>query len=172
MEIILSQDIEKILPQPISFNYEQLKSELSEKLDHYKSIVVTEDSIASGKEDRAKLNNIKKAIGDTRKAIKRDYNKPLELFESQCKELENMVDDASKAIDVQVKSFEEAEKAKKRTEIEQFYQKNAGELLDVVKIEAFWDDRWLKKPTISKSATKRFSTLFPELRTTSALLRQ
>ena len=142
MEIILSADLEKCLPQPIGFNYDDLKAELTEKLEHYKSMVVTEDSIASGKEDRAKLNKLKAAIDGKRKDVEREYNRPLEEFKAQCKELVGMVDEAAKAIDVQVKGFEEAKKEQKRAAIEKFFRDNVGELVDLLPLERIYNPRW------------------------------
>ncbi len=51
-------------------NYEELKSELSEQLQKYKNIVVTEDSIKEFKADKANLNRLKTALEDKRKEVK------------------------------------------------------------------------------------------------------
>jgi len=41
------------LPQKIEFNFEELKADLTPKLDYYKNLVVSEGGIKEGKGDRA-----------------------------------------------------------------------------------------------------------------------
>ena len=47
------------LPEKISFNYEELKAELTKACEEYKSIAYTSETIGDAKKDRAKLNNRK-----------------------------------------------------------------------------------------------------------------
>lgn len=44
------------LPQNISFNFEELKAELTEKARLYETIVYTDDQIQEAKKDKANLN--------------------------------------------------------------------------------------------------------------------
>lgn len=44
------------LPQNISFNFEELKVELTEKVRLYETIVYTDDQIQEAKKDKANLN--------------------------------------------------------------------------------------------------------------------
>ena len=43
------------LPEQILFNYEELKAELTEKVQHYETLVYTDDQIKEAKTDRALL---------------------------------------------------------------------------------------------------------------------
>ena len=54
------------LPEQILFNYEELKAELTEKVQHYETLVYTDDQIKEAKADRATLNKLKKALSDER----------------------------------------------------------------------------------------------------------
>ena len=54
------------LPEQILFNYEELKAELTEKVQHYETLVYTDDQIKEAKADRAALNKLKKALSDER----------------------------------------------------------------------------------------------------------
>lgn len=154
MEFILSSNVEELGLQPISFNYEELKTELESKLAYYNSLIVTEDTIGKGKEERANLNKLKTAIDDKRKEIEKEFNKPLETLKSQCKELVGMIDTASKSIDKQVKSFEDAEKEKKTAEIENIFAEHVGELQGLVTLEKIFDARWLNKGSKLKEIDK------------------
>ena len=70
MEIKVITDL-SVIPHEIDFNSEELKSELIPKLEFYKNLVVTEDSIKDAKSDRAKLNKLKSAFEDKRKEMKK-----------------------------------------------------------------------------------------------------
>lgn len=45
-----------------SFNFEELKQEITARTQDYKNVVVTEDAIKDFKGDRAKLNKLKKLL--------------------------------------------------------------------------------------------------------------
>jgi len=48
------------LPEKISFNFEELKAELTAKVQMYETLVYTDDQIVEAKKDRANLNRLKK----------------------------------------------------------------------------------------------------------------
>ena len=58
------------IPDAISFNYDELKQELAEKVSMYETMVYTEEQIKEAKADKASLNKLKKALNDER--IKRE----------------------------------------------------------------------------------------------------
>lgn len=116
MELVLnSADVN--LPQSIA-NLEQLKEELIPRLEKYNNLIVTEDSIKAAKDDKAALNKLKKAIEEQRISIKKMYLEPYNVLESQCKEVVALIDAPVKAIDSQIKKFEEIEKQNKYKELE------------------------------------------------------
>lgn len=131
--------------QPITFNYEELKAQLVEKIDTYKNMVYSEENIALAKKDRATLNKLSKAFADERKRIKNQLLEPFNDFESKCKELEAIVDEASKNIDVQVKAFEEKEEGAKLQEIVAYFVTVVGEYSELLDFDIIFNDRWLNK---------------------------
>ena len=131
--------------QPITFNYEELKAQLVEKIDTYKNMVYSEENIALAKKDRATLNKLSKAFADERKRIKNQLLEPFNDFESKCKELEAIVDEASKNIDVQVKAFEEKEEGAKLQEIVEYFVTVVGEYSELLDFDIIFNDRWLNK---------------------------
>lgn len=143
MELIMTTDLEKSLPQKIDFNYEAIKSELSESLERYNSLVVTEDSISAAKKDKAALNKLKTALEDRRKEVKKDCLRPYEEFERKIKELVGMIDAPVLAIDGQIKAFDEIKKAEKRADIQAFYSDNVGDLAPLLPLDKVFDPRWL-----------------------------
>ena len=143
MEVRLTPAIEQIIPPQISFNFEEIRAELAQKLQVYQNMVVTEDGVKEAKADRARLNKFKAALADSRKSVKSQWNQPLSDFEDKMKELEQMVDAPIGAIDRQVKSFEELKKQDKRQAIEQFFAESIGDLEEILPLQKIWNDRWL-----------------------------
>lgn len=54
------------IPENITFNYEELKQELTKKVSMYETMVYTDDQIKEAKADKAQLNKLKKALNDER----------------------------------------------------------------------------------------------------------
>ena len=79
-------------------------------------------------------------INDTKLAITRGA---IAEFEAQCKELCDIIDEASKSIDTQIKSFEEIEKENKRKEIIKLF--NSKPHSPSLTLEKIFNDKWLLK---------------------------
>ena len=141
MELIVSTDL-AVIPQSIEWNFSELKTQLSEKLDYYNALVVTEDGIRAAKSDKAKLNLLKSAIEDKRKEIKRTCLAPYEAFEQQCKELVGMIQAPISSIDVQIKNFDAQRKQEKYAELEAFYNEIIGDIAEIVHFENVLNPKW------------------------------
>lgn len=143
LELKILTPQEKFL-EVVEFNYSELKSQLEINLNKYQGLVFTEETMQDGRDTRASLNKLKKALDDKRKEIKKECLKPYEEFEIKIKELICMVDKPVVAIDTQIKTYEETVKEAKKQEIIKYFNENSpfGEL---IKIEhpCFWDNKWL-----------------------------
>ena len=152
MEFQMTTDLATAVPKEIGFNFEELKSELSERLEYYRGIVVTEDTIKESKEDRASLNKLRMAIDTRRKDIKKAYLQPYNEFETKCKELTVLIDEPIHAIDVQLVTFEEKRKAEKLEEVRAEYESTISETFrDIIPFERILDQKWLNATTTMKS---------------------
>ena len=129
--------------KPIDFNYLELKENLKEKLEIYKKAVYTEETIKEAKEDRAKLNKLSKAINDKKIEIKKEVLKPFEDFESKTKELVSMIEETTKGIDTQIKTFEQKQKDEKLQNTVTYFEKNAEELKDMLNFDKIYNPKWL-----------------------------
>ena len=154
MQIKVTTDL-SVIPQKIDFNSEELKNELAPKLEFYKNLVVTEDSIKDAKSDRAKLNKLKSAFEDKRKEMKKICLAPYEKFEKECKEITSMIDEASGSIDVQIKDFEELKKQKKYSEIEDYY--NSIGKPDYITLESVLTPKWANATVTIESIRQEIS---------------
>lgn len=131
------------LPEKISFNYDELKAELTKACEEYKSIAYTSETIGDAKKDRAKLNNLKTQLNSFRLEKQREYMEPFDLFKSQVDDLIGIIGDASSAIDAQVKEYETAQTEEKKRQITELFQKTG--FPDWAVLEAIFDRRWLNK---------------------------
>lgn len=154
MEFIIRNNLEKELPSVIDFNYEQIKNELTERLEYYNSVVVTEDTIQPAKKERANLNKLKKAIDDKRKEVKAQCMAPYEEFERKVKDLVSLIDKPIGSIDLQLKVFEDSKKQEKKERIEAYYDEYAGELKGLITLDRIWDSKWLNSTCSLASATQ------------------
>lgn len=124
-------------------NLEALKAELQPKLDFYKSLVINEDGIKAAKEDKAKLNKLKKAIDEQRIAVKKKCLEPYETLEKECKEVEKPILEAVKAIDEQIKAFDEKERNEKLLKLKTAFYKMTHH--EWVSFESVLPEKWANK---------------------------
>lgn len=130
------------LPEAISFNFEELKTQIAAKTEQYTKIVYTDDNIKAAKEDRADLNRLKKALNDERIRRQKEYLVPFEQFKKQIDEVIAIIDKPVQAIDTQIKAYEQIKQDEKRAAIENMF--NNMLFPEFVKLDQkIFDPRWL-----------------------------
>lgn len=141
------------LPGKISFNYEDLKRELSEKVKVYESLVYGDDQIQAAKADRAALNRLRKALNDERIRQEKEFLQPFNEFKAQIKELCGIIDTATASVDKQVKEFEDQKKAEKLNAIEEYWYSvlAADKIPAGVSFRMIFESRWLNASVSMKS---------------------
>lgn len=154
--------------KPVIWNFTELKGNLETALADYQSRVYTEDTIAEAKEDRAKLNKLKKAINDERIAREKEYMKPFNDFKAQAKELCDMIDTASSGIGEQLEAFEQKRLEEKTSHIQTLFNDVASNYdLPFITLEKVMNDKWLNKATSDKAIieeiTERFEKAIKDL---------
>ena len=107
----------------IDWNFEELKKEVTEKANMYKSLVYTDENIKEAKADRAALNKFSKALNDGKKDVKKMMLEPYSVFEGQVKELIAIVDEANANIDSQVKAYDQKKREEKLIKVEEIYDR-------------------------------------------------
>lgn len=144
----------------IKFDNAELKAELKNALEKYRNLVYTDETIKEAKADRAKLNNLTKAIEEKRKEIKRLYVEPLDDFEKKIKELTALIAAPCAEIDGQVKRFEEAQKDGKRKELLEFADLETNRLIpfkDKFLAASFINDKMLNASSSIKKSKEEIS---------------
>ena len=115
--------------------------------EYYSTLVFTPEQLDEAKGERASINKVVKKIADYRKDIVAEFKKPIDLFETTAKETEKILKETADFVDIQVKNFENEEKAKKRKLIEDIFNNLVEELKDVITLEKIFDEKWLNKTT-------------------------
>lgn len=90
----------------IKYNQEEIEKGLLALEEKYTDLTFTEEQIKEAKEERAKLNKLKKTLDEYRKNILDEATKDIQPFETYMKEAAKRADKLSKSIDEQVKTFE------------------------------------------------------------------
>lgn len=136
------------LPEVIAFNYDELKKELTEKVQTYETMVYTDDQIKEAKADRANLNKLKKALNDERIRREKEYMQPFNEFKAKINEIINIIDKPIAVIDTQIKAADDKRKEAKRLEIGSlFVTKNFPSW---VRLPMIFEESWLNAGTSMK----------------------
>ena len=137
------------LPKNISFNFEEMKQELTEKTSMYETMVYTDDQIKEAKADKANLNKLKKALNDERIKREKEYMQPFNVFKAQVNEIISIIDKPIQVIDNQVKAYEEKQKQDKLEKINEYMKQVEENLPEEVHIPI--DPKWLNASVSIKS---------------------
>lgn len=149
----LEHPIEELIPAMIGFNNEELLNKARELAEQYSSAVYTEEMIPQAKEDRARLNALIKAINDERIRIGKVYNEPYNVFKSKVDEVLACLQKPANLIGEQLSAYEVERKARKREDIENYFNSTIGELATFVPFEKVFNEKWLNASASMKSIT-------------------
>ena len=123
-EFTVTTDLSVVRDLKITANFDELKAALTEKVESYRTMLVTPENTAAAKSDLANLRRVQRDIDTVRLAWKREYMAPWDEFEAKCKELKSVLDSGIANLDTQVKAFEEAEVNAKMDALRQYFEQN------------------------------------------------
>lgn len=151
-EVIEEQDASSLTvaykPSVIEANFDALEAHVRKTVEAYDGAtydLTKKENIAEAKHDRSYLNGLKKEIDERRKAVKREYSKPLDAFEKRCKQITAIIDESTDAIKAQLDEAEQARKDALYSRLQQHYEEFAGLLVPVVPYERLHEAQWLNK---------------------------
>ncbi len=150
----------------IEDNLDVVEASIQQKLAEYAQVVITKDSIQDGKELLADIRKEKKSLDDERKAIKKAWMKPYEVFEARAKKIIDLYDEPVKLINSQLEAYEEDRKAAKKKDIKKIYEfvvKENEQLADWLPLKKIYDTKWenatCKDKTIREAMEMAFSQI-------------
>lgn len=133
---------ELVIPQPPQFNYEEIKTWLTEQVKMYETLVYTDADIKQAKADKAKLNKLKKALNDERIRLEREYMEPFNKFKEQVNEVIAIIDNPIALIDKQVKEYDEKKKQEKEIEIREMFD-GIDDRPEWLNLDQIFNPKWL-----------------------------
>lgn len=157
------------IPEAPIFNYEELKTAITEKAALYETVVYTDDQIKTAKEDRANLNRLKKAMNDERLKREKEYNEPFAVFKARINEIIAIIDKPIAAIDRQIKGYEEQQKEAKYAQIEAFW--DVCEVPIPVKLPHIMDSKWLNASVSMKSIQEAITARLEQMESDLSVIR-
>lgn len=135
-------------PSVIQANFDALEERVRAVVADYEGAVydlASADAVREAKHDRSYLTGLKKEIEERRKAVKREYSKPLDAFEKRCKQITAIIDEAADGIKAQLDRAEEERRARAYAKLQEHYEEFAGLLAPVVPYGRLHEPQWLNK---------------------------
>ena len=121
--------------------YEEMKEVIESLVKKYDNQVITRELKKSAEQSRKELIALEKSIDEERKAVKRKYNEPLQVYEEQMKVLQNEIKRPLDKIRVGLAEVEQGE----RDEREGILIRYLNEKLDGLDVEIERQGSWLNK---------------------------
>lgn len=135
-------------PSDIEANFDALEDRVRRMVADYEGAAydMSDDgNVRAAKRDRTYLNGIVKQIDERRKAVKREYLRPLDAFEARCREISGIAKGASDAIKAQLDEAERLRRERAYAALEAHYGEVADLLAPVVPYSRVHEDRWLNE---------------------------
>lgn len=142
--------VESLKPVVIGGNFDEMQQALSNMMQAYAGLEVTEENIPERKKDVATLRKMKKAIDDKRKSVKAEYEKPLKAFEGKCKELTGIIDAEIERINHDLSAYEMKRRTEKQAVIRKLYDENIEEYAEYLPLDSIYDEKWENKTCSEK----------------------
>lgn len=160
-EFQVTTDLAPVRELHIEANFDKLHEFVAARVEVYKTMLVTEETVRNAAADRAMLRKLRDRIDQNRKEIKAECLRPADEFADGIKPTLAEIDAAVANIDEQVKKWEAVEVQKKMDELRAFFhEKNTGagaEVADFDKIAAA-HPKWKNKGYEVKAAQNDIMT--------------
>lgn len=147
-------DIKLLIEQnagKISFNYDETKAFLEEKMTEYDGALFADDSMKYAKAEVAFLRKLKTQMDDERKKVKRAWMVPYDEFKAKVDELFLLIDKPITLIDGQVKDYERRKKEEKKELCREIYEKEVDGMEEYLPFDRIFNERWLNATMTAKA---------------------
>lgn len=143
----------------ISFNYDETKAFLEEKMEEYDGALFTDDSMKYAKAEVAFLRKLKTQMDDERKKVKRAWMVPYDEFKAKVDKLLLLIDKPITLIDGQVKDYERRKKEEKKELCLEIYKKEADGMEEYLPFDRIFNERWLNATMPAKAIAEEIQNI-------------
>lgn len=163
------------LPATIKADFDELERQAADYVAMYDGVDLehaTEEDESGIRKCRADLNAKRKELDERRKAIKREYNKPLDEFEARVKGVQDILGGGIARFDAALERIKDARRDARLELLAETYADAAPILVPLVPIEAFIekDPGLLHKATTDRQAEDRLLDMVSKLAEDQAAL--
>lgn len=152
IEFRITSDLQELRKQAIEANFEETKVWLTENLEPLRTMAVTPESTAQAKQYRAAVRKIRDRIDESRKMAKAAALEAYSSFETKCKELTALCEEAANALDVQIKAMEEAAKQEKKNRLAEYFAQVVGDMAEWLTFDDCFNPKWLNATCAESTA--------------------
>lgn len=157
----------------VQWNHAEVEAWLEEHVGRYRGRAYNPEDIKDAKKDRAEVNRVEKELAAAQKRVQDAYRVPVDQFVAEMKRMRGIAREISAGIDEQVKRAEEAERDKRREELQKAYRENVGdELAQLITFERILSPDWLKKSMPASTARKELLVRLETIRAERENLRE
>lgn len=150
-EFRITTDLAPLRQFQIEANFEETKAWLTENLEPLRTMAVTPESMSQCKQYRASIRKVSARIDESRKMAKAAALEAYSSFETKCKELTALCEEAANALDVQIKAMEEAAKQEKKNCLAEYFAQVVGDMAEWLTFDDCFNPKWLNA-TYAESA--------------------
>lgn len=141
-EFRIITDLAPLRQFQIEANFDETKAWLTENLEPLRTMAVTPESMSQCKQYRASIRKVRDRIDESRKLAKAAALEAYSDFETKCKELTALCDEAANALDVQIKAMENAVKEEKRLRLMDYFAKTVGDMAEWISFDDCFNPKW------------------------------
>lgn len=142
-EFRITTDLAPLRQFQIEANFEETKAWLTENLEPLRTMAVTPESTAQAKQYRAAVRKVRDRIDESRKMAKAAALEAYSSFETKCRELTALCEEAANALDVQIKAMEEAAKQEKKDRLAAYFAQVVCDMAEWLTFDECFNPKWL-----------------------------
>lgn len=142
-EFRITTDLAPLRQFQIEANFEETKAWLTENLEPLRTMAVTPESAAQAKQYRAAVRKVRDRIDESRKMAKAAALEAYSSFETKCRELTALCEEAANALDVQIKAMEEAAKQEKKDRLAAYFAQVVCDMAEWLTFDDCFNPKWL-----------------------------
>lgn len=143
-EFRITTDLAPLRQFQIEANFEETKAWLTENLEPLRTMAVTAESMSQCKQYRASIRKVSARIDESRKMAKAAALEAYSGFETKCRELTALCEEAAGALDVQIKAMEETAKQEKKQRLAAYFaQVVSGMMAEWITFDDCFNPKWL-----------------------------
>ncbi|WP_434132709.1 DUF1351 domain-containing protein [Sporomusa sphaeroides] len=148
------------LSQQFAWNFEELKTALSTRIQKYTGLIVTDDNLKEMERTHKEIAGLRTKIGKFKLEVKRELEKPYQEFELQIRELLDLVASVEKPIMDQIEKYETDRKDREREKLRLLIAETAAEcgLEEKYSSQIIVDEKWLNRTAKKKEVTEAIQT--------------